>query len=97
MNVSRNSNVDEKASDSKPFVPSLEITAGQSEPIAANGGWSYMARDHDGDAGTAAATLDALEQIRSGEGQKVIDLIENAPPDRSRLNGAWVFVGTQSA
>ena len=80
MNVSRNNNVDEKGSDSKPFVPSLEITAGQPEPIAANGGWSYMARDHDGDAGTAAATLDALEQIRSGEGQKVIDLIENAPP-----------------
>ena len=43
MNVSRNNNVDEKGSDSKPFVPSLEITAGQPEPIAANGGWSYMA------------------------------------------------------
>ena len=40
MNVSRNNNVDEKGSDSKPFVPSLEITAGQPEPVAANGGWS---------------------------------------------------------
>ena len=80
MNVSRNSNVNEKAIESKPFVPSLEKTAGQPVPIAANGGWSYMTRDHDGDAGTAAATLDALEQIRRGEGQKLIDLIEKAPP-----------------
>jgi hypothetical protein len=39
-----------------------------------------MSFDRDGDAGTTAAMEDALTQIASGEGQAVIDLIENAPP-----------------
>jgi hypothetical protein len=39
-----------------------------------------MSFDRDGDAGTTAAVEDALTQIASGEGQAVIDLIENAPP-----------------
>jgi hypothetical protein len=39
-----------------------------------------MSFDRDGDAGTNAAMEDALTQIASGEGQAVIDLIENAPP-----------------
>ncbi len=65
---------------SKPFVPSFELTAGQGAPIAANGGLSYMSFDRDGDAGTAAATEAALDQIAKGGGQEIIDWIENAPP-----------------
>lgn len=64
----------------RPYVPPLETTAGQPEPIAANGGRSYMAFDRDGDAGTALATADALAQIASGEGQAVLQQLENAPP-----------------
>ena len=36
------------------------------EIIAANGGLSYMSFDQDGDAGTAAATEAALQQIATG-------------------------------
>src|SRR5262249_41825412 len=64
---------------STPYVPSLERTAGQPEPIAANGGLSYMSFDHDGDAGTAKALQDALAEIAGGEGQRVIDMIDKAP------------------
>jgi hypothetical protein len=63
-----------------PYVPPLQLTAGQPAPIAANGGLSYMSYDRGGDAGTAAALEDALSQIADGEGQAVIDLIENSPP-----------------
>ncbi len=52
------------------YVPPFQLTKGQPAPIAANGGVSYMAFDRDGDAGTAAATADALRQIASGTGQK---------------------------
>ena len=45
---------------SKPYVPSLQRTAGQPPPIAANGGLSYMSFDQDGDAGTTKALEDAL-------------------------------------
>ena len=38
-----------------------------------------MSLDRDGDAGTAAATEEAFKQIAEGEGQKIIDNIENAP------------------
>jgi hypothetical protein len=77
--------LNENASDleaitAEPFVPPLQTTAGQAAPIAANDGMSYLCKDINGDAGTAAATADALRQIASGEGQKVIDLVENAPP-----------------
>ena len=64
----------------KPFVPSLQRTAGQSEPIAANNGKAYTSLDVNGDAGTAAAVADALAQIASGDGQQVTDLIDNAAP-----------------
>ena len=37
-------------------------------------------RNREGDAGTAAALEDALTQIAEGEGQRVFDMIENAPP-----------------
>ncbi len=62
------------------FVPSLELTEGQPPPVAANGGLSYMSFDVDGDAGTAAATETALQQIDSGEGQRLLAEIEDAPP-----------------
>ncbi len=65
---------------SSVYVPPLQRTAGQPPPIAANGGLSYMSFDHDGDAGTAAATEAALAQIAAGEGQTVIDMLDNAPP-----------------
>ncbi len=62
------------------YVPPLQLTEGQPPPIAANGGLSYMSFDRNGDAGTTAATEAALQQIAAGEGQAVIDLLENAPP-----------------
>jgi hypothetical protein len=70
------------ASDRVPsaYVPPLQLTKGQPPPIAANGGLSYMSFNRDGDAGTAAATEAALRQLAEGQGQAVIDMIENAPP-----------------
>jgi hypothetical protein len=65
---------------SSAYVPPLQLTERQPPPIAANGGLSYMSFDRDGDAGTAAATEAALRQIAEGEGQAVIDMIDNAPP-----------------
>lgn len=68
------------ASENAPYVPPLQLTAGQPAPVAANGGLSYMSYDRSGDAGTGAALEDALTQIAKGEGQAVIDLIEHSPP-----------------
>ena len=65
---------------SSAYVPPFQLTAGQHPPIAANGGLSYMSFDRDGDAGTAVATEAALRRIAEGDGQAVIDMIENAPP-----------------
>ena len=65
---------------SSVYVPSLQLTEGQSPPIAANGGLSYMAFDRDGDAGTGAAIEAALRQVAEGEAQAVIDRLDNAPP-----------------
>jgi hypothetical protein len=65
---------------SSVYVPPLQLTEGQPPPIAANGGLSYMSFDRDGDAGTAAATEAALRQIAEGQGQALIDMLENAPP-----------------
>jgi len=72
---------------SSAYVPTLQRTEGQPPPIAANGGLSYMSFDRDGDAGTAAALEDALAQIAEGEGQRVIDMIDNAPP--GPINTRW--------
>jgi hypothetical protein len=65
---------------SPAYVPPLQRTDGQPPPIAANGGLSYMSFDQAGDAGTAAALADALAQIAEGEGQRVLDMIDSAPP-----------------
>jgi hypothetical protein len=66
--------------ESPAYVPSLQLTEGQDPPVAANGGLSYMSFDRDGDGGTTAAMEAALAQIAKGEGQDVIDMLENAPP-----------------
>ena len=65
---------------SSAYVPPFQLTKGQPAPIAANGGLSYMSLDRDGDAGTAAALKDALDELASGEGQAVTDMLEKAPP-----------------
>ena len=62
------------------YVPPLQRTAGQPEPIAAHGGLSYMSFDQDGDAGTAVALEDALAEIASGESQRVSEMIDKARP-----------------
>src|SRR5919201_1926772 len=73
------------------YVPLLERTAGQPEPIAAHGGLSYMAFDRDGDAGTAKAIEDALAEIASGEGQRVVDMIDKAPPGPIKTKWGLAF------
>jgi len=62
------------------YVPTLQRTAGQPAPHAANGGLSYMSFDDNGDAGTKAATAVALQQIASGDGHALSVELENAPP-----------------
>src|SRR6202048_3739952 len=65
---------------SSAYVPPLQRTEGQPPPIAANGGLSYMSFDREGDAGTAAALEDALTEIAEGEGPRVTEMIDKAPP-----------------
>src|SRR5260221_14052507 len=65
---------------SSAYVPPLQRTEGQPPPIAAHGGLSYMSFERGGDAGTAVAIQDALAEIAEGEGQRVIDMIDKAPP-----------------
>ena len=74
---------------SSAYVPPLQLTQGQPPPIAANGGLSYMSFDRDGDAGTAAATEAALIQSGEGEGQAVIDMLDNAPPGPIETQWGW--------
>ena len=61
------------------YVPSLELTKGQPEPIAANGGLSYYSFDEGGDAGTGVALQAAFEELSKPERSEVIELIENGP------------------
>jgi hypothetical protein len=76
--------VDGAAADSRtappPYVPPLQVTAGQAAPIAANGGLSYYSFDVGGDAGTGKALEDALAEIATGESDRVIEMIAEAPP-----------------
>ena len=80
IDVAENCATEETKSVSAPYVPTLQLTAGQPAPIAAHGGLSYMSFDQDGDAGTAAAIKDALGQIATGSGKSVVDMIDNTPP-----------------
>ena len=73
------------------YVPTLQRTEGQPPPIAANGGLSYMSFDREGDAGTAAALKDALTQIAEGEGQRVVDMIDKAPPGPIKTKWGLAF------
>ena len=79
LNVSDRAVAANRERASSAYVPPLQGTEGQPPPIAANGGLSYMSFDRQGDAGTAAALEDALTEIAEGEGQRVIDMIDNAP------------------
>src|SRR5437764_13386424 len=79
LDVADNKGADtERASPA--YVPPLQRTEGQPPPIAAHGGLSYMSFDREGDAGTAKALEDALAEIAEGEGQRVIEMIDKAPP-----------------
>lgn len=78
--VKRVDTVEAETSGTSAYVPPLELTKGQPAPIAANGGLSYMSFERDGDAGTAAAIEAALARIATGEGQRVLDMIDNALP-----------------
>lgn len=62
------------------YVPPLQLTDGQPPPIAAHGGLSYLSFDRNGDAGTATAIEDALALAAEGEGQRLIDMLDSAPP-----------------
>jgi hypothetical protein len=73
------------------YVPPLQRTQGQPPPIAAHGGLSYMSFDQDGDAGTAAALQDALAEIADGEGARVVDMIDQAPPGPIKTKWGLAF------
>src|SRR3954467_4391595 len=75
------------------YVPPLQRTEGQPPPIAAHGGLSYMSFDQDGDAGTAKAIEDALAEIAEGEGQRVIEMIDKAPPGPIKTKWGLAFRG----
>ena len=61
------------------YVPSLQLTAGQPAPVAANGGLSYYSFDKDGDAGTGVALEAAFAELDNEERAKVVELIESGP------------------
>jgi len=80
LQIADNNVVADTAGASSAYVPPLQRTAGQPPAVAAHGGLSYMAFDRNGDAGTAVALEDARAEILSGEEQRMIDMIDNAPP-----------------
>ena len=73
------------------YVPPLQRTEGQPPPIAAHGGLSYTSFNQDGDAGTAKAIADALAEIAEGEGQRVVDMIDKAPPGPIKTKWGLAF------
>ncbi|HEY3847645.1 MAG TPA: hypothetical protein VGL95_11075, partial [Acetobacteraceae bacterium] len=73
------------------YVPPLQRTEGQPPPIAAHGGLSYMSFNRDGDAGTTQAIEDALAEIAEGEGQRLLDMIEKAPPGPIKTKWGLAF------
>src|SRR6267154_3453971 len=80
LEVADNNDTADTKRASSAYVPPLQRTEGQPPPIAAHGGLSYMSFDREGDAGTAAALQDALAEIAEGEGRRVTDMIDKAPP-----------------
>ena len=91
LNLADNNVGTEPQKSSFAYVPPLQRTEGQPPPIAAHGGLSYMSFDQDGDAGTAKAIEDALAQIAEGEGQRVIDMIDKAPPGPIKTKWGLAF------
>src|SRR5437867_8747779 len=83
--------VTERASSA--YVPPLQRTEGQPPPIAAHGGLSYMSFDRDGDAGTAAALQDALAEISEGEGRRLREMLDKAPPGPIKTQWGLGFRG----
>src|SRR5437773_9549250 len=79
LDVADNKGADTESA-SRAYVPPLQGTEAQAPPSAAHGGLSYMSFDREGDAGTAEALQDALAEIAEGEGQRVIEMIDKAPP-----------------
>ena len=73
------------------YLPPLQRTEGQPPPIAANGGLSYTAFDRESDAGTAKAIEDALAEIAEGEGERVIEMIDKAPPGPIKTRWGLAF------
>src|SRR5947208_14937428 len=80
LDVADNKTAADEENASPAYVPTLQGTEGRRPPVAAHGGLSYMSFDRDGDAGTAVAIQDALAEIAEGEGQRVIEMIDKAPP-----------------
>src|SRR6266849_5444225 len=80
LDVAENNAAANTQKASSAYVPPLQRTEGQSPPIAAHGGLSYMSFDRDGDAGTAAAIQDALAEIAEGESQRLREMLDKAPP-----------------
>ena len=81
----------DKERASSVYVPPLQRTEGQPPPIAAHDGVSYMAFARDGDAGTGQAIEDALAEIALGEGRRVIDMIDKAPPGPIKTKWGLAF------
>jgi hypothetical protein len=50
-----------------------------------------MSFDQNGDAGTAVAIQDALTEIAEGEGQRVVDMIDKAPPGPIKTKWGLAF------
>src|ERR1700730_9166290 len=65
---------------SSAYVPPLQRTEGQPPPIAAHGGLSHMSCERRSVRGTAVAIQNALAEIAEGESQRVIEMIDKAPP-----------------
>jgi len=91
LEVAENNSATNTGKASAAYVPPLQRTEGQPPPIAANGGLSYMSFDRDGDAGTVKALEDALAEIAGGEGQRVIDMIDKAPPGPIKTRWGLAF------
>jgi len=80
LDITEKSNAADKGTMATAYVPPLQRTAGQPPPVAAHGGLSYMAFERNGDAGTAKALEDARTTIEGGAEQRLIEMIETAPP-----------------
>jgi len=80
---------------SSTYIPPLQLTEGQPPPIASNGGLSYYSFDRNGDSGTSTAIEDALALAAEGEGERVIEMLESAPPGPIETKWGIGFRGYQ--